>query len=80
MRTMIRDQKFKLNLCHTVNNNEGQLFDMQQDPREENDLWANSDYTDIRESLTKQILDFLVQQEIRFRGKQRGETLPPKWI
>jgi len=77
--TMIRDQRFKLNLYNTANNTEGQLFDMQQDPGEENSLWTDRDYTHIRESLTKQILDFLVHQDANFVGKRGGEALPPRW-
>ena len=76
---MIRDQRFKLNLYKTTNNTEGQLFDMQQDSGEENNLWTDKDYTEIRESLTKQILDFLVHQDARFVGKRGGEALPPRW-
>ena len=52
---------------------------MQQDPREENSLWTDRDYTHIRESLTKQILDFLVHQDANFVGKRGVEALPPRW-
>ena len=52
---------------------------MNKDPREENNLWTDKDHTEIRESLTKQILDFLVHQDAHFVGKRGGEVLPPRW-
>jgi len=82
--TMIRSDQFKMNLYHATNDaiqlmGEGQLFDMQTDPNEVNNLWYNANYADVRRHLVQQMMAFLIQQEVRYCGQREGEALPSKW-
>jgi arylsulfatase A-like enzyme len=78
--TMIRDQRFKLIIYHDINPNracEGQLFDMQADPLETENLWSSLDYATVRREMTEKLMNWLVTQEVRYLGSQGGESLPP---
>jgi arylsulfatase len=55
--TMIRDQRYKLIVYH--GHEMGELFDLQQDPGEFDNLWQNPDYAEVRFSLLKQSFDAL---------------------
>lgn len=50
--TMLSDAKYKLVVCHNIN--DGELYDMQNDPDETVNLWNSSDMTQIK-------LDMLVR-------------------
>ena len=81
---MIRSDQFKMNLYHATNDaiqlmGEGQLFDMQTDPNEVNNLWYNANYADVRRHLVQRMMAFLIQQEVRYCGQRGGEALPSKW-
>lgn len=47
--TMYRDERYKLVIYH--DHNLGELYDLEEDPWEYNDLWENSDYSDIKNRL-----------------------------
>lgn len=47
--TMYRDERYKIVLYH--NHNLGELYDLNEDPWEYNDLWENPDYADIKNRL-----------------------------
>lgn len=55
--TMIRNQRYKLIVYH--GHEVGELFDLQQDPGEFDNLWPNPDYAAVRFSLLKQSFDAL---------------------
>ncbi|HIB89878.1 TPA: DUF4976 domain-containing protein [Candidatus Poribacteria bacterium] len=55
--TMIRDQRYKLINYH--GHELGELFDLEHDPGEFDNLWTNSDYREIRFRLMQQNFDAL---------------------
>ena len=76
--TMIRDERYKLNIYHDTTDSgviEGELYDMKEDPLEFNNLWDNPEYLDIRLKLTDQLLNWSINQEIK-KGSRGGETVP----
>ena len=81
---MIRSDRFKLNLYHVTNDaiqlmGEGQLFDMQTDPKKVNNLWHDANYADVRWYRVQQMMAFSIQQEVCYCGQRGGEALPSKW-
>ena len=66
---MIRDKKFKLVYIH---NHQGQLFDMENDPREMHDLFGNPEYNEIRLRLTARLLE-------RFDPDKIMKSMPGDW-
>ena len=54
---MIRDQRYKLINYH--GHELGELFDLEHDPGEFDNLWTNSDYREIRFRLMQQNFDAL---------------------
>jgi len=78
--TMFMDERFKLGVYHDVNGSpgaetEGVLYDMQEDPDELHNLWADPAYRDVRLRLTERMLDWQVAQELRYG--RRGSDLQP---
>ena len=55
--TMLRDRRHKLVVYH--GHEPGELFDLQQDPGEFNNLWDDVDYRDLRHELMKRSFDAL---------------------
>ncbi len=53
--TMIRNKQFKLIVYHTIDF--GELYDLENDPKEFNNLWNNADYLDIKIKLLKKLTD-----------------------
>ncbi|NRB74710.1 MAG: sulfatase-like hydrolase/transferase [Verrucomicrobiales bacterium] len=47
--TMYRDKRYKLVVYHSIN--KGELFDLEADPQEHNNLWEDPDYAAIRSEL-----------------------------
>ena len=64
--TMIRDQEWKL--IHFVDREYGQLFDMQNDPDELNNLWDSPEH----ESVKRRLLDDLLQWMVKSRYENRN--------
>jgi len=56
--TMIRTPRWKL--VHFADSEEGQLFDLQEDPRETRNLWARSDLNETKTTLTAAILNWRI--------------------
>ena len=58
---MVRDEKYKLVYIHGF---DGQLFDLEKDPREMRNLWDNPDYAAIREAMIRRLLSQFDPQDI----------------
>jgi arylsulfatase A-like enzyme len=76
---MIRHGKYKLNIWHNPDPAEkefqGELYDMEKDPQEMNNLWNDPDCLEVRRQLTERLLNWSCQQELRQRPRS-DETLP----
>ncbi len=72
--TMIRDERWKLSYYHT--SDEGELYDMDNDPLELNNLWNNPEYSEIKNKM-KSALDASVSDDEFNRPPRGGENLPP---
>lgn len=64
--TMIRGSRYKL--VHFVENDEGQLFDLQEDPLEINDLWNDQDHQRIKQGLITEILKWRIRSDLKTQG------------
>jgi len=75
--TMFRDKRFKLNLYHDISLSgkalQGELYDMENDPHETNNLWANPEYAQIKTKLIQRLFNWLVENDIRNLGSRGGE-------
>lgn len=60
--TMIRDREWKL--VHFVDDTYGQLFDLQQDPEEINNLWNDARYENRKQELISAILSWRIQSDL----------------
>jgi arylsulfatase A-like enzyme len=78
--TMVRDARYKLSVYHDVPGAgagcEGTLYDMQQDPGEQCDLWSAPHGQDVKSRLLQRALDWLVGQELQFGS--RGGVAPKR--
>ena len=74
--TMVRTERYKL--VHFVDSAEGQLFDLQADPRETVNLWDDPGFAEIRRSLTMKILEWRIQSDRKTQGfRQTLANQPP---
>jgi len=64
--TMIRDGAMKL--VHFVDSDEGQLFDLENDPDEKNNLWDKPDYAKKRAWLINEILKWRMESSLKTQG------------
>ncbi len=71
--TMIRNERWKL--CYYHSSDEGELYDMRNDPDEKDNLWNNAKYSDIQAEF-KKLLDEAVSNEEFERLPRGGETFP----
>ena len=74
--TMFRDERFKLNVYHSISDDEssrGELYDMENDPHERNNLWNNAEYAEVKAGLLQRLLDWLVENNVRNFGSRGGE-------
>lgn len=71
--TMLRDKRFKLNVYH--GERLGELYDMQEDPRELNNLWDLPEYKTVRLGLTGKLLEWMFRQELA-NDARGGEAIP----
>ncbi len=76
---MIRDERWKLNVYHLPERDEGELFDMDSDPFEQKNRWEDPAAADILERLQTALQDWYRRyQEGLKAGSRGGETrLPP---
>jgi arylsulfatase A-like enzyme len=65
---MLRGERYKL--VYYPGQPYGELYDIQEDPLEINNLYTNPDYQDIRASMIQQLLDRLIYTE----APQHGES------
>jgi hypothetical protein len=80
--TMIRNERFKLVFYHDTGQGDvaqGQLFDMVDDPLETRNLWHDPAYAGTRREMTERLLNWLVDQEIRYLGGRGGASIPIWW-
>jgi len=74
--TMFRDKRYKLNVYHNVSisgNLGGELYDMQKDPKEINNLWHNPKYGEVKMRLVQRLFDWMVENDVRNFGSRGGE-------
>ncbi|TFG48206.1 MAG: DUF229 domain-containing protein [Candidatus Brocadiia bacterium] len=74
--TMFRDQKYKLNVYHDIGANgdfNGELYDMQKDPRERKNLCNDLEYVEIKMKLMDRLMDSMVKNSVRYSGSRGGE-------
>ena len=71
--TMFRDDRFKLNVYH--GERLGELYDMQEDPQELNNLWDQADYREVRLELTERLVEWMFSQELS-NDARGGQALP----
>jgi len=74
---MIRDERYKL-IWYPFGNFL-QLFDIQEDPRETTDLAGSAEHADVRERLTKLLIDELYGSDLQYvkDGELVGTEAPP---
>ncbi len=75
--TMIRDERYKLNVWHdpdgTRGEPQGELYDMQRDPNELQNLWSDPGHEAVRLGLMGRMMDWLAVRE-RAHGSRGGES------
>ncbi|MHC4387770.1 MAG: sulfatase-like hydrolase/transferase [Planctomycetota bacterium] len=74
--TMFRDERFKLNVYHSipdVGRLEGELYDMENDPLEVNNLWNNAEHAEVKAGLLQRLMDWMVENDVRNFGSRGGE-------
>jgi arylsulfatase A-like enzyme len=77
--TMIRDPRWKL--VHFVDSDEGQLFDLDADPQELRNLWADPAHLEVRRDLVDAILKWRIRSDLITQGwtealDGRGDGFP----
>ena len=77
--TMIRDNKFKLNVYHKkdydMDDIECELFNMETDPLEKDNLYDNPSYSDVRRKLINEMKVWLIEHESGRLGSRGGECM-----
>ncbi len=75
--TMFHDGRYKLVVYHDLSGDstelEGQLFDMQNDPKECSNLWKSTDHADIKSALLQRMLNWSINNETRLLGTRGGQ-------
>jgi arylsulfatase A-like enzyme len=75
--TMIRDERYKLNVWHQSKQPgeeaQGELFDMKEDPLERENLYSNPGLQQVRLGLTERLLDWVARREC-VSGSRGGES------
>ncbi len=72
--TMIRDERYKMNLYHTPVDRgpQGELYDMQNDPGEVRDLWNEAQYLAVRTRLNEAMTRWMVERQLQYFGSRGG--------
>jgi len=77
--TMIRHGQYKMNVWHTDGRAnqciQGELYDMEHDPLELHNLWADPDWREVRVRLTERLIQWFFREEL-LHGSRGGETPP----
>jgi len=64
-------QQHKIVLCkltHFAGEDDGAVYDLDQDPRERDNLWADPAHSDIRRHLISEILDWRIRSAKKTQG------------
>jgi arylsulfatase A-like enzyme len=61
--TMVRTQRWKL--VHFLNESFGQLFDLENDPDENNNLWSSQNHCAVRQELMDKLLLWRMESQIK---------------
>jgi arylsulfatase A-like enzyme len=74
--TMFRRGKHKLNLYHDLRAGtiEGELYDMETDPGETDNLWGKEAYRQCREDLKDAFINWMVQRDLVYNGGRGGHS------
>ncbi len=64
--TMLLDGHIKL--VHFIDSDEGQLFDLSCDPKEQNNLWSDSHYADVRTRMINDIFKWRSESSLTTQG------------
>ncbi len=77
--TMFRDRRWKLNVYHDVGMGaaepEGELYDLDADPREQRNLWADRRCAGVRTHLASRLMDWMVDMDRTYTGTRGGEAV-----
>jgi len=68
--TMIRKGRWKL--VHFIDYDEGQLFDLEADPRETNNHWDDPACLETKQSLISEILNWRIRSDKKTQGFRRA--------
>lgn len=68
--TMVRNNRFKL--VHYLDSEDGELYDLTEDPKEINNLWRNTKYQEIKNSLLFEILNWRIKNIFKKVPKDEG--------
>ncbi|MHC4659283.1 MAG: sulfatase family protein [Planctomycetota bacterium] len=74
--TMFCEERFKLNVYHALADGsglEGELYDMQNDPQEANNLWSDFQYAEVKTRLLGRLVDRMFERDLRYLGSRGGE-------
>ena len=64
--TMVRSEEWKL--VHFVDSDEGQLFNLNSDPDERNNLWSDDAFKAIRQDLMNELLNWRIRSSLQTQG------------
>ena len=64
--TMLLDGRMKL--VHFIDSSEGQLFDLNRDPNEQNNLWDDPDYAETKADMIDDILKWRSESALKTQG------------
>ena len=61
--SMIRNKEWKL--IHLLNSNEGQLYNLQNDPKEANNLWFETEFEKVKNYLLTELLAWRIESQLK---------------
>jgi arylsulfatase len=77
--TMIRHEQYKMNVWHSANGDiqceQGELYNVEQDPLELQNLWDDPYLNEVRVRLTERLAQWFLEEDLSHRSRG-GETLP----
>ncbi len=73
---MVRNKRFKL--VEYIGKDTGQLFDLEKDPDEIKDQWANPDYEETKAKLRKVLHEWFVNSTTKATGWWKDPAAKPK--
>ena len=79
---MLHDGQYKLSLFHDSSAQtgfiEGELSNMNTDPKETTNLWSQPNFKDHRDYLVNRLSSWIVNTEFRHLAGRGGNSLPKK--